>query len=358
MFDPNGSRVLKSRVLVFFLLIAFFQARQTLSGQDLVQSSVTPQDSEDASNPVLYHFRSNTVWSKLDVVVRSYPERFEVEVNSGAPLSGWILKGQKDGVVLSRGSVKGGSRPRFKVAKPFQGGYSLTLFADVDGEEMPVIIKLASKAAPDDSRESTSFSAEDFQENPDRPFNTTVKNLYLKAMEDFSNGDEGAALDLLRKAMDLDPTQPQIKSLFKKLQLKAEPQIPTALKKAADDFKKGEKEQALAELQDYLDEHPDDKKALELRDEIEDSAGIKKHSQPQKVVVAKTPTHSSKPQSPPTQDQLAQADAAYNLGLKSYANDDFAAAKKFWEETLKLQPNHSQAKHNLERLQEEHPELH
>ena len=58
-----------------------------------------------------------------------------------------------------------------------------------------------------------------------------------------------------------------------------------------------------------------------------------------------------------TADSDAQADQFYNMGLRCYGNDDFAGAKKYWQETLKLQPNHQQAARNLQRLLDEHPEL-
>jgi Tfp pilus assembly protein PilF len=56
-------------------------------------------------------------------------------------------------------------------------------------------------------------------------------------------------------------------------------------------------------------------------------------------------------------DAEAEADRFYNLGFECYRKGDLQGAKKNWEETLKLDPNHPQAIHNLKRLGEEHPEL-
>lgn len=56
-------------------------------------------------------------------------------------------------------------------------------------------------------------------------------------------------------------------------------------------------------------------------------------------------------------DSQAEADETYNLGLESYRNGDLANAVKFWKETLNFNPNHEQAKRNLDRLLQEHPEL-
>ena len=57
------------------------------------------------------------------------------------------------------------------------------------------------------------------------------------------------------------------------------------------------------------------------------------------------------------EDSLAKADEAYNLGMASYRKDDFAEAKRFWNEALRWNPQHPQAKMNLERLAAAHPEL-
>ena len=56
-------------------------------------------------------------------------------------------------------------------------------------------------------------------------------------------------------------------------------------------------------------------------------------------------------------DTEAKADEAYNLGLESYRKDDFVNAKKFWQETLEIDPRNLQAKRNLDRLLEVHPDL-
>jgi tetratricopeptide (TPR) repeat protein len=56
-------------------------------------------------------------------------------------------------------------------------------------------------------------------------------------------------------------------------------------------------------------------------------------------------------------DTTAKTDETYNLGLDSYRKGDLADAKKFWEETLELDPNYSPAQKNLDRLLQDHPEL-
>jgi tetratricopeptide (TPR) repeat protein len=54
-------------------------------------------------------------------------------------------------------------------------------------------------------------------------------------------------------------------------------------------------------------------------------------------------------------DRQAKADEAYNLGLDSYRKDDYVSAKKFWEQTLQIDPQYIQAQQNLDRLNQEHP---
>ncbi|HEY5039308.1 MAG TPA: hypothetical protein VIJ93_09580, partial [bacterium] len=58
-----------------------------------------------------------------------------------------------------------------------------------------------------------------------------------------------------------------------------------------------------------------------------------------------------------SEDAQAGADEAYNLGLESYRKGDLAGAKKFWSETIRLNPQYVQARRNLDRLIEENPQL-
>ena len=128
------------------------------------------------------------------------------------------------------------------------------------------------------------------------------------------------------------------------------------LDQARADWKNGNAEQALAELEDYLNDHPGDEAALKLKKHIEASVGAKKRRKPR---VEAAPDLAPAPTPVPvmaSQDQQAQADEAYNLGLDSYRKGDYAAARKFWEQTLKIQSNHLQAKRNLERLNKDHPQ--
>ena len=107
-------------------------------------------------------------------------------------------------------------------------------------------------------------------------------------------------------------------------------------------------------MDDILLSDPNNEKALALKKEIEG-----KHKKSHPKTVPETPQ--AKPQKAPApineKEAQAKADQAYNLGLESYRKNDYAAAKKFWEDTLQILPTHAQARRNLERLQEDHPEL-
>ncbi len=198
------------------------------------------------------------------------------------------------------------------------------------------------------------FVPPEFKPNHDRPYNRMVKILYEQAVESYANGDTLDTVNYLKEAEKIDPIQPQVQDFLGKLQ--GPPENPVdPLEKVKESLKNGKNEEALAELDDYLDDHPDDEEALKLKDKIESARPhpkVKKHAAgKEKASLKKTPT------SQDDQAAQAQADQAYNLGLDSYRQGDYAAAKKFWEETLEIEPTHLQARHNLDRLLEDHPEL-
>lgn len=291
----------------------------------------------------------------MNVLVRDTASGFQVEAKSDSAIYGWVLKDEKTSQTLSKGGINPANQLKFGVNQPFQSSYRLTLYLNSDREQVPVVVRLSAQKA--DSAVKTPGviveGLEDFQDNPDRPYNTMVKNLYEKAVENYSRGDNLHALALLKKAEELDPLQPQVEALLEKIQGPAEkPADP--LDQVRDAMKNGKMEEALAKVDDYLEEHPDDEDALALKDKIEGRSpeAVKKPAAKlKKAAVKKTPL--------PQNDQASQAkaDQAYNLGLDSYRKGDYAAAKKFWEETLEIQPTHLQAQRNLARLKDEHPDL-
>ncbi|HJT23057.1 MAG TPA: hypothetical protein VJ873_00660, partial [bacterium] len=226
-------------------------------------------------------------------------------------------------------------------------------YLNTDREQVPTVIRLVAQkgGAVSKNPEVAVDGLEDFQDNPDRPYNAMVKNLYGQALVSYSKGDNLHALSLLKKAEELDPVQPQVEVLLEKIQGPSE-KTSDPLEQVRDALKKGKTEEAQAKLEDYLDAHPDDPDALALKDQIEG------HPKPAKKAAPKVKKASKEKPTPQSEQAIqAKADQAYNLGLNSYRQNDFATAKKFWEETLEIMPTHVQAQRNLERLKREHPDL-
>jgi len=353
-------------IVIFFAIPTWNQAKVLIKdGETTPSMNPTPaaENSQLAPEETLYRFQSQTVWGQVIVLIRDLSDQFKVEVKSEALASGWIFKNGKTSQTLSKGGLNSLHQFQFLIPQPFAGPFRLTIFLNSDREQVPVVIPLE-PGSQNKPESPPAESLEDYEENPDHPYNNTVKNLYDKAVEDFAKGDTGSALERLRKAEKLDPRQPQVQSLILKITSSGQNEPKDLMAKAQTDLKSGNKEAALAEITDYLDQYPKDEKGLKLKDQIE---GKDESLNPVKKKIKKNiskeqPSPISKPGKirPPnstTEDIQAQADQTYNLGLDSYRKGDYAAAKKFWEQTLQIQPNHPQAQRNIDRLKEEHPDL-
>jgi tetratricopeptide (TPR) repeat protein len=354
----------------------------------------TPAATPSPSDESLYRFQSDTAWGPLNVLVRNLNGSFKVEVKSDSIALGWILKEESDNRTISKGGLSPETQFQFGVNQPFQGPYRLTVYLDSDHEEVPASIRLSIKNG-NKGENPGADSLDDYQENPDHPYNAMVKNFYEQAVVSYGKGDNLHALELLKKAEELDPSQPQVEALVQKIQGPSDASSNGPLDQVRDALKKGNQEEALAKLEDYLDEHPDDEDALELKDQIEGKSGsvnalqnalakakeeeqtgetsqaikwykkaLSLDPQNEEATAAlsrlNTATKHSAGKKKPhltDADAQAQADQSYNLGLESYRKDDYASAKRFWEETLQILPTHLQARQNLDRLKTEHPEL-
>lgn len=324
----------------------------------------SPSGTVNPPAPETFHrFLSNTVWGKLNVLIKDLHDHFIVEIHSDALVSGWILKEEATGRTISKGGLLPKEQFEFNVNKPYNAAYRLTLFLNADHQEVPTVIHLSSGSAHA-VVSPVPETVEDFESSAHHPYNDMVKNFYTEAVQEYSKGRYRESLGLLQKANELDPDQSQVNSLTKQAQAKLlDSEEPDLLKKANREYKKGNKEAALAKIADYLDQNPDDPDAIDLKNSIEDrDTGnidrLKKTPQakktgPPKAGATNEPRHSQLDE----QTQQAKADQAYNLGLESYRKNDYAAAKKFWEETLRISPTHLQAKRNLERLKKDHPDL-
>jgi tetratricopeptide (TPR) repeat protein len=375
--------------ILLFLNASSLQAGPTPAAMETPAPKANPEGTA-ASDPVEnYSFHSDTAWGHVEVGIQALQNSFHGKVECDSGLSGWILEDEKSGSCIAKGGVNPAALFQFQVHRPFQGPYRLTLFLHPEDEEVPVALTLRRNT---ESRPGVPASpeTEDYRENPDHPYDLMVKSLYERAVAAYSRGDSPTALDLLDKARELDGTQPQILALLVKIK---GPDVPNldSLESIRACLKKGNREEAAAKLGDYLRDHPDDDEALKLEDEID--GGRKARSEellrraknaeesgetdrarrlyqkalkfdPQNRDARDALARLHSPSKPKTAtpalsdaDRQAQADQAYNLGLDSYRQGDYAAAAKFWQETLQILPTHLQARRNLERLKEEHPGL-
>jgi tetratricopeptide (TPR) repeat protein len=304
----------------------------------------------------VYQFNSDTVWAHLNATVKPSDHGFSIEVQSTSPLSGWILKDPTGNHILAKGGCKPASSVRFQVASPFEPGDLLTLFITVDNEEMPAILHLdmAAQGSPDSSADLPA-GVDAFQEDSDRPYNKMVETLYNRAVEDYGKAQPDDALALLKKAQELDPVQPQVQNLLEKVrQTVSDSGSKAGLTHASSVDTDVEKDF-------QTDDSPGSKRKIKLT-KNESIASYFKTSETVKTPKKKKKSGSKKPKpekmaSLTSEGVQAESDQTYNLGLESYRSGNYADAKKYWEQTLLINPNHLQAKRNLDRLKTEHPDL-
>jgi tetratricopeptide (TPR) repeat protein len=349
-----------------------------------------------------YKFRQESVWARLETTVKDHQDGFLMKVSSDRPMNGWILRDAGTNSVVQKAGLDGPKTFASEIPRSFKAGYRLTVFVQADQEEVPVVVNLSQGEGNREAKGSPDTSIPEFEGNPDQGYNNMVRNLYRQAVQAYSNGDKPSALNYLNKAVDLDPTQAQVQA-FRQLILADNkestdgvvmtPTLPPAAQKGSalpadlqgliTKAKKAEADGEWVKAKTLYE------KALKLQpDQAELTAELKKMNR--KIAVenfetalkaksaAKAGTAFEKlksldPDNPhltdwknqldalqnpsPGNSEDAEADRFYNLGFDCYRKGDLAGAKKNWEETLKLDPNHPQASHNLKRLAEEHPEL-
>jgi tetratricopeptide (TPR) repeat protein len=370
----------------------------------------TPMASTPAASPLViqnltttYKFHQDEVWARLETTVRDHQDGFNLIVNSDTPLTGWILRNAAANEVIQKGGLGGQKTFTAEIPKSFQAGYRLTVFVKADQDQVPVVMSLSPQDGKKEASGAGAASIPDFEENPDHSYNSMVKSLYKQAVLAYSAGDRTSALGYLNKAADLDPAQAQV-LVFRKMILAGNPEKPSGAPGTPNQDQAGEGSNKTLSAEDLgagaqraeangdlvkarilyskaLRLKPDqaewtsalDKLNRELARVRFESALKDKNLYEARAAFTKLKAldqdnpHMSdwKKQLDTLQaegkgdhsDSDAQADQFYNMGLHCYANDDFAGAKKNWEETLKLQPNHQQAARNLQRLTDEHPEL-
>lgn len=312
----------------------------------------TPVPSPAPMGPAI-RFEDRTVWGTITGKVSPTTKGCLIEVGSDAWTTGWLLRTQDGSRTLSKGGMSPTRRFHFEVFRPFREPFLLTLYLVSDHEQVPVALRLEPSSSAEGSAGNGPDPA-DYQENPDHPYHRMVRHLYDQALADFNKGDLARAQRSLGKARELDPNQPQVSALWERIGAPGPAADPLSTVKK--DIADGDREKALALLTDILRKDPEDPEALGLREWIQGPAHKGRKPRPSRTDPGPPP----RPAAPPVQDPkdvMAKADGTYNLGLESYRRDDYGAAKKFWEETLRIQPGHIQARRNLDRLRQEHPGL-
>jgi Tfp pilus assembly protein PilF len=214
-----------------------------------------------------------------------------------------------------------------------------------------------------------------------------TKSLYDQAGQAYVEGKNANAIDLLHKALKVDASEPQVLAFLAKLDPTAaanpeERSITDSLAKAQKAETNHDYHEAKNLYSDVLKANPGNKTATDGLTRVE--AGLLKDAakllegyiqegdgKKAKAILAKIEQSfpnddrikdwqariATLSNSDSSTDRKAKADEAYNLGLESYRKDDFASAKKFWEEALQIDPHYIQAQQNLNRLTQEHPGL-
>ena len=304
--------------------------------------------------------------------------------------------------VIQKAGLDGTKTFTSEIPRSFKAGYRLTAFIQADQEEVPVVVNLSQGKGKGKAKGNSDASIPEFEENHDKSFNGMVKNLYRQAVQAYSNGDKPSALNYLNKAVDLDPTQPQVQA-FRQLILAHNkestdgvvmtPTHPPAdqkgsalvtdlqglVTKARNAEADGDWVKAKALYEKALKRQPEQAElsaelkkinrkiamenfetALKAKNAAKAGAAFEKLKalDPGNINLTGWKNQLDALQTPsPGNSDDGEADRFYNLGFDCYRKGDLAGAKKNWEETLKLDPNHPQAIHNLQRLAEEHPDL-
>jgi hypothetical protein len=294
--------------LNLFWLLSFFSFNACAIGEI---SPVYP--------PVVYRFHAETVWDKLNITVEDQNGHFKVICQSNNVVNGWTLSTGENDNIIARSDKSSDDNFEISVDTPFTP-CELTVLVNNDAQEIPMVVSLS----------------------PD------TENVWITPTPS-PTPSETRVVDLLNLAQKLEIGQNSLEALKLYLVvLKIDPHNKTA-------------QAGLARIQDAVLAMLIKKLEHTLADHDAEAsqsvlAQIKKLNPADKRIAGWQLQIDSFSQNS-TQSRKAKADEAYNLGLDSYRKDDFSSAKKFWEETLQIDPNYLQARQNLDRLTQEHPGL-
>ena len=339
---------------------------------------------ESQESSPTYHYQADTVWAKISVTLQDGQDHFKLSGQSDTSATQWVLKDARKRKV-AHGDLDSANRFQADIPKPFRENFQLTVIVRGDQGDIPIVIQLK-PGAEEVWVTPTPPPYDAFIEDAKRPYNKIVKNFYEQAAQSYVDGDKDKAIEFLEKAADLDPSQAQVRTLMAKCkagkdsltivstpaspaeEVQPEPTRPAKNPAGAARHLSTTKHKNAATTNSAttpLKDHLLEKNVQQLESALRggDVATAEKTLRRLKQVEpgdARLPgweDQLDRLAHPHSQDSQSKADEAYNLGLESYRKEDYASARKFWEETLRFQPNHPQAKRNLDRLKEEHPDL-
>ncbi len=164
--------------------------------------------------------------------------------------------------------------------------------------------------------------------------NPQVAELVQEATAAFAKEDFPKAESLLTKALSLAPGDPELAKLLQLVISKKAQRVAELVEKAQKALAKGRVSKAKVLARRALRLDPENKRAKAILSQAKSRA----------VAVAKKREEKTKP----LVDQK-KVQELYLLGIQAYVNQDYESAIYYWEQVLKLDPNHEKARKNLQR---------
>lgn|GEM_PF-2623890 len=300
-------------------------------------------------------YKVRTPWVTLEAKREETEASFQVWLESDVPLDGWLLTRKGVSKPLGRRSLDAAYRVRFVVEEAFSSDLVLTVFPLVDGSPQPLVVPWQDPRAvslPKEGEEALDPWTH-WQADPTRPYNGVVQGLFVSSVRAFQEGRREEAMRLLDKALTLDRTNPQVLDLRERVLAESgSPQLRTRLREAEGLLEAGDAWGALARLDALSPQDAEHPEVVGLRKKAE--TVLRGQTAPPKTRRAKKARKEPRaPQEDP--GAKARADEAYNLGLEAYRKGGWEVAIGFFEQALREDPGHLQARRALERVKAERP---
>jgi hypothetical protein len=118
--------------IVFFLTQILIFSVSVAKGQNFSQSN---------SKSTTYHFQSETIWDKLNIIVEDFHGHFQIHCQSDNTVNGWMLTQGDDDEIVSSSDKSPGDNFQIEVSAPFTS-CELTVLVNDDTQEIPMVISL------------------------------------------------------------------------------------------------------------------------------------------------------------------------------------------------------------------------